>query len=231
MHPESDLLPLSGLQHLLFCERQWGLIHIEQAWEENRYTAEGRQLHERVHEAETEVRPGVRIVRGLRLRSLRLGLSGQADVVEFHRAEDGTAPAHAAVLPGARGRWTPFPVEYKRGKPKPNRCDEVQLCAQALCLEEMLDVAVPAGALFYGKTRRRKDVPFDHELRGITESLAARMHELYRAGRTPSAVYDKRCDNCSLLGLCLPRSAACGKSARRYLARTIAAPATDEDGP
>src|ERR1700693_673793 len=146
---EDELLPLSGLQHLQFCERQWGLIHIEQQWEENRLTAEGRILHERVHEAGTEARPGVVIARGLYLQSLRLGLTGQADVVEFHQSEAGVE------LPGRKGWWRSFPVEYKRGRPKANSCDEVQLCAQTLCLEEMFGTAIESGAFFYGMNRRR----------------------------------------------------------------------------
>lgn len=143
---EDDLLPLSGLQHLAFCERQWALIHIEQSWAENRLTAQGRVLHNRAHDGPPESRPGLRIARGLRLRSLRLGLSGQADVVEFYPAPDGIA------LPGETGLWRPFPVEYKRGRPKAGRCDEVQLCAQALCLEEMFARPIPSGALFYWET-------------------------------------------------------------------------------
>ena len=202
MYSEDDLLPLSGLQHLAFCERQWALIHIESLWAENRLTVEGKQLHERVHEADDERRGGVRIVRGLRLRSLCLGLSGQADVVEFHAGADGE---------------TPFPVEYKRGRPKPNRMDEVQLCAQALCLEEMLAVPVTQGALFYGQPRRRQDVALDAELRRVTEDLAARMHALFDAGATPAPVYEKKCDNCSLFDQCMPKNTGQSDAARRYL--------------
>jgi CRISPR-associated exonuclease Cas4 len=186
MYSEDDLLPLSGLQHLMFCERQWALIHLEQQWEENRLTAEGRLLHETAHASGAESRGDVRIVRGLSLRSLRLGLAGQADVVEFH------------------GRQ-PFPVEYKRGKPKSDRSDEIQLCAQALSLEEMLAVSVPRGALFYGTTRRRIDVQCDEPLRSLVEELAERMHELYRRGKTPEASYAPRCEQCSLIEVCLPR--------------------------
>jgi len=142
-YTEDDLIPISALQHFVFCERQCALIHIEQAWTENRLTAEGRLLHERVHDQGGESRAGVRIERGLPLRSLRLGLVGVADVVEFH--------------PLSEGGWRPFPVEYKRGKPKRNACDEIQVCAQALCLEEMLGVRIPAGALFYGKTHRSQN--------------------------------------------------------------------------
>ena len=207
MYAEEDLLPLSALQHLLFCERQCALIHVEQVWAENRLTAEGRVLHERVLEAGDEARGAVRIARALRLRSLRLGLIGVADVVEFHRQGD---------------VWVPFPVEFKRGKPKLDDTDRVQLCAQAMCLEEMLHQAIPAGALFYGTTRRRLDVDLDAALRALTEQTAVRLHELIVAGVTPPAVYGPKCDNCSLLNLCLPEIAARGKSARDYLERMLA---------
>ena len=200
MFLEDDLLPISGLQHLQFCERQWGLIHLEQQWEENRLTAEGRILHERVHDAGTEARPGVIVARGLHLRSLRLGLTGQADVVEFHGSAAGVE------LPGRKGRWLPLPVEYKRGKPKADSCDEVQLCAQTLCLEEMFGTVIESGSLFYGMNRRRTEVQFDAVLRKRTEELAGRMHELYSAGVTPPAVYAKKCDRCSLFDRCLPRT-------------------------
>jgi CRISPR-associated exonuclease Cas4 len=214
---EDDLLPLSGLQHLVFCERQWALIHIEQVWAENRLTAQGRVLHERAHEGGGESRPGLRVARGLRLHSLRLGLSGQADVVEFQPAAGGMP------LPGEEGLWRPFPVEYKRGRPKPDRCDEVQLCAQGLCLEEMFAAPVAAGALFYGTPRRRLEVPFDADLRAETERLAARMHQLYREGATPRAVYLPKCDNCSLIALCMPRTLAKPPGVARYLARALTA--------
>ena len=216
MYSEDDLLPLSGLQHLMFCERQWGLIHIEQIWEENRLTAEGRVLHERAHQAGSESRPKIRTSRGLRLHSLRLGLVGQADVVEFHPSIDGV------VLPELEGLWRPFPVEYKRGRPKKNACDEVQLCAQALCLEEMFGREISEGALYYGEPRRRTQVVFDSRLRTRTEALAGRMHELYRAGTTPLAAYEPKCDGCSLIARCLPRLLAKPPGVARYLARALA---------
>ena len=219
IYSEDDLLPLSGLQHLVFCERQWALIHIEQAWAENRLTAEGRVLHERAHESGGESRPGLRVARGLRLRSLRLGLSGQADVVEFHRAAEG---AGSVRMDGAEGWWRPFPVEYKRGRPKRDHCDEVQLCAQALCLEEMFQAPVAAGALFYGTPRRRTEVPFSPALRAETERLAARMQEMYRARETPRAVYLPKCESCSLIALCMPRALAKSPEVARYLARALA---------
>lgn len=217
MFSEDDLLPLSGLQHLVFCERQWALIHIEQLWAENRLTAQGRVLHERAHESGGESRPGLRVARGLRLRSLRLGLSGQADVVEFH------ATAAGVRVSGEEGLWRPFPIEYKRGRPKPDRCDEVQLCAQALCLEEMFESPITAGALYYGTPRRRLEVPFDASLRAETEGLAARMHQLYGVRATPRAIYLPKCDNCSLIALCMPRTLAKPQGVARYLARALAA--------
>lgn len=206
-YTEDDLVPISALQHMVFCERQCGLIHIEQAWDENRLTAEGRIMHERVHEQTGESRAGVRIERGLPLRSLRLGLTGVADVVEFH------------PLPGGGRR--PFPVEYKRGRPKPDRCDEVQLCAQAICLEEMMSVDVPDGALFYGKTHHRHDVAFDTGLRKETEEIAARVHELLSRGKTPAPIYQKKCKQCSLLEFCLPKSLGGKRDIRRYLAGAV----------
>lgn len=212
---EDDLLPISALQHLAFCERQWALIHLERVWDDNVLTAEGRLLHRKVHAESVEVREGVRIVRGLRLRSLRLGLAGVSDVVEFHPVAN---PQEGVRLPVVRGTWMPFPVEFKRGRPKRRNCDRVQLCAQAMCLEEMLGVSIPTGALFYGKTRRRQDVPFDDRLRGETEALAARLHDLTRAGKTPQARYDKMCDSCSLASLCLPKAAS-RKEVAPYLRR------------
>jgi len=212
---EPYLAPLSALQHLLFCERQFALIHIEGIWAENARTVEGKQLHEQVHQETSGARGELRIARSLALRSDRLGLVGVADVVEFHPVDKSDHLA-AAVLPGVKGTWRPLPVEYKRGRPKPNRCDEVQVCAQALCLEEMLKCAVPRGALFYGKTRRRKDVIFDHQIRQLTEGAARRVHELIQAGITPKASPTRACKQCSLVHLCLPEI-----SGRRKVARYL----------
>lgn len=216
VYSEDELIPISALQHLAFCERQCALIHIEQVWAENRLTAEGRVLHERVHDAGSESRPGVRTARGLRLRSLALGLTGVADVVEFLPDDQGVA------VPGLRGRWQPFPVEFKRGRPKSDCCDDVQLCAQALCLEEMLGATIREGALFYGQPRRREDVAFDGALRGIVTTHSAKAHDLIRSGRTPPAVYAPKCESCSLFDLCKPTTAGAGKSARRYLGQMLA---------
>lgn len=206
MYAEDELLPISALSHLLFCERRCALVHIEQIWDENRLTAEGRALHERVHDADNESRGDVRIARGLRLRSLQLGLIGMADVIEFHKTGKD---------------WTPFPVEYKRGKPKIDSCDKVQLCAQAMCLEEMLQTAIPAGALFYGATHRREDVAFDQPLRDLTAAMAERLHCLVKSGITPAADYEKKCESCSLFSVCMPKTAGQHKSAKEYLARML----------
>lgn len=216
VYTEDDLIAISALQHMAFCERQCALIHVEQVWAENRLTAEGRVLHERVHDAGAESRGEVRTVRGLRLRSLRLGLSGVADVVEFHSDPEGVP------VPGLRGIWTPFPVEFKRGRPKPDGCDDIQLCAQAMCLEEMLDTAIAGGALFYGQPHRRHPVAFDDALRTRTEELALRTHALIESGRTPPAMYAKRCESCSLFDLCKPQTIGAGKSARRYIGQMLA---------
>ena len=175
-------------------------------------------MHGKAHEGADEWRDGVKICRGLRLRSLRLGLSGQADVVEFHPAGNGEP---GIALRGEAGRWSVFPVEYKHGSSKISDCDRIQLCAQALCLEEMLGASIPRGALFYGKQRRRENVDLDAGLREKTERLCERMHALYRAGMTPPGQYEKKCGQCSLLELCLPAVAGAGKSARQYLRRQV----------
>ena len=202
MYSEDDLLPVSALQHLLFCERQCALIHIEQAWSENLFTAQGRILHEKVHSETAERRKDIRVEYGMPLRSLRIGLVGKADVIEFHRRQDGS--------------WQPFPVEYKRGRKKPDNRDNVQLCAQALCLEEMLRVSIPCGAIYYGKERHRTDVEFDEALRKETEETAVRLRRLIDSGRTPPPVYEEKCDTCSLMGICLPKTLEKGKSVSRY---------------
>lgn len=237
MHPESDLVPLSGLQHLVFCERQCALIHVERQWGENRFTAEGRVLHKKAHDGKPETRDGERITRGLPLRSLRLGLAGNADVVVwrpppgFRAGRRSLAEMVRTARPGEFADWAITPVEFKRGQPKKNDCDRVQLCAQALCLEEMLGIAIPVGQLFYGLKRRRFDVPFDAELRQTTESAARRLHEIITAGVTPPAVYEKKCDTCSLLEVCLPRTLG-GRSASQYLQRELElAQADDSDRP
>lgn len=207
MPADDDSFPLSALQHFAFCPRQCALIHVERQWAENTLTAHGRVLHDRAHAAGSESRGDLRLARALSLQSAALGLHGVADVVEFHRQPDGT--------------WRPFPVEYKRGRPKHEPIDAVQLCAQAICLEEMLHTPVPAGALFYGATHRRHDVTFDDDLRAETRQLAAAVRAQLAVGLTPPAVYAAKCHACSLLELCRPQATA--RSASAYLARIFAA--------
>ena len=230
--PENDadddrLLPISGLQHLAFCPRQCALIHLDGVWSENFFTAAGRVMHERVHNADSDARGDVRTARGLWLRSKRLGLVGVADVVEFRRVDSpfDDAPSEtqtnaterpivAVKLPKRRGFWRPYPVEYKRGQPKKNNCDAVQLCAQAICLEESLGCAILEGALFYGTTKRRVVVRFDAELRAETTELARRFRALVDSEVVPEPVASPRCKSCSLADECLPDVR---KSASRYL--------------
>jgi CRISPR-associated exonuclease Cas4 len=188
MFADHQLLPISALQHLIFCERQCALIHVEQLWAENSLTIEGRQLHEKAHDGRPETRGDVKITRGLWLKSNQLGLIGQADVVEFHK------------------NGTVTPVEYKRGKPKKDDSDRVQICAQAMCLEHMLDVTIDAGQLYYGTRKRRTDVPLDQPLRDITQTTINRLQQMIRNRETPTANRMKKCDKCSLVELCLPDS-------------------------
>lgn len=197
---EDDYLQLSGLQHFAFCRLQWALIHIENLWAENLRTTEGHLLHERAHDASVRERRGnVITVRGVSFSSRTLGVSGQCDVLEY-RADPNGVP-----LPDTEGTWLPYPVEYKRGKAKENPADRLQLCAQAMCLEEMLCCDIPEGALFYGETRRREVVRFSDELRQEVRDDLAEMHRLFRRGYTPKVKPSKSCNACSLKELCLPR--------------------------
>lgn len=225
-YAESDLLPISALQHLLFCERQCALIHVEREWAENRFTAEGQVLHKKAHDGKPETRDGERIKRGLPLRSLEIGLSGVADVV-LYRPPQRVAPRGRTMAEAIRrataqelADWEVTPIEYKRGRPKQNDADRVQLCAQALCLEEMHGVTIPAGALFYGKTRRRTDVEFDEPLRQSTRAAAERFRELVTTRTTPPAKKEKKCDTCSLLAICMP-AAIERSSAKKFIERQL----------
>lgn len=210
MYSEDDLIPISALADFTFCERRAALHFIERVWEDNVCTAEGTILHERVDDASSsEVRGSVRIARSVWLRSLILGLVGKADMVEFHKTETG-----GVKLEGVKGLWQPFPVEYKRGHLRHEYSFEIQLCAQAICLEEMLGGNIPAGAIFYGKTRRRMDVAFNEKLRTETEETARKVHELIDSNVTPRADYSKKCKQCSLLELCMPKIS---RKASRYL--------------
>lgn len=195
MYNEDDLLALSGLQHIAYCERQWALIHVEGLWADSFDTVRGELFHERVHTEGYSAAHGVKAVRGMRVLSRRLGIVGVADIVELSEEE--------AQFCGI------CPVEYKVGKPKLQDWDRLQVCAQALCLEEMFNCPVDEGALFYGETRRRETVAFDDGLRAQVESLACRMHELFAAGITPPAVKGAKCKRCSLVDACLPETFGC----------------------
>ena len=197
---EEEYLQLSGLQHFSFCRRQWALIHMEQQWAENVRTTDGRILHEKAHDGSIREKRGDWIItRDMSIHSAHLGVSGKCDVVEFYRGETGIP------LPGQEGLWQPYPVEYKRGSPKMTDADRLQLCAQAMCLEEMLFCEIPEAALYYGEIRRREVVDLDPDLREKVRSLLAEMHELYQRNHTPKVKPSKGCNACSLKELCLPK--------------------------
>ena len=198
-YTQNDLLPLSGIQHFLFCRRQWALIHVEQQWKENALTAEGRIIHKRVDDPFfTETRNGVIIARSVPVASYRLGLSGICDVVEFTESSDGVR------LPGRNKLYLAAPIEYKRGKEKRDHSDETQLCAQAMCLEEMLSIGVPIGYLYYGETRHRMEIEFTTELRMLVKNMSDEMHKYFNRGYTPKVKTHKGCRSCSLANICLP---------------------------
>jgi len=203
---EEDLLPLSGIQHFAFCERQWGLIHVETQWAENLRTAEGRLLHQAADNPYfTESRDNVKTVRSVPLLSKMLGLYGVADVIELHRKTDDTTSIKYVL------------IEYKRGNPKSDDRDEVQLCAQAICLEEMLGITLEYGYMYYGETKHRHKVEFNAGLRERVKMLAQKMHHYFAKGETPFAVKDKKCKNCSMVDICLPQIANCSKKAGKYM--------------
>lgn len=200
IYPEEEFLQLSGLQHFAFCRRQWALIHIENQWAENFRTIDGAILHENAHDTAFQENRGDRfITRGVSVFSGELGISGQCDVLEYHRGTVGIP------LVGKTGLWQPYPVEYKRGSPREDTGDALQLCAQAMCLETMLCCDIPEGALYYGEIRRRVKVTFTPELRDQVRTMLDEMHELYRRGYTPRVKPTKSCNACSLKELCLPR--------------------------
>lgn len=210
-YKEEDFLQISGLQHFQFCRRQWALIHLEQQWAENLRTVEGELLHQRAHDASQRERRGeLLITRDMRVFSATLGLSGSCDVVEFKRCEKGIP------LSGMEGKYQPYPVEYKRGSPRTDHVNHLQLCAQAMCLEEMLCCDIPEGALYYGEIRRREKVLFSEELRREVKNAAEEMRQLYQRGYTPKVRPSKSCNACSLKELCLPKLMK-KKSVRNYL--------------
>ncbi len=210
------LLPLSGIQHFLFCRRQWALIHVEQQWRENVLTAEGRILHDRADDPFfTETRNGVITARSVPIASYRLGLVGVCDVVEFTASPDGVR------LPGREGLYAPAPVEYKRGQEKRDHSDEAQLCAQGMCLEEMLSATIPRGWLYYGQTRHRVETPFTPELRTLVKEMSDEMHHYMSRGHTPQVKPFKGCRSCSLADVCLPHLQGKATSASRYIKEQI----------
>lgn len=217
IYGEEDFLQLSGLQHFKFCRRQWALIHIENQWAENFRTTDGAILHENAHNGDfTESRGNLIITRDMRIFSRILGVSGACDVLEFHRGENGIP------LKGKKGLWQPYPVEYKRGRPKETSMDALQLCGQAMCLEEMLCCEIPKGALYYGEPRRRTEVVFTPELRQEVRSLTSEMHDLYNRGYTPKVKPTKSCNACSLKEVCLPKLMR-SRSVTDYLRREMEA--------
>jgi CRISPR-associated exonuclease Cas4 len=196
---EEDYLSLSGIQHFVFCRRQWALIHIEQQWEENLRTVEGHLMHRSAHDSlKTETRGDIIITRGLPVFSRELGVYGVCDVVEFHRSDDGVN------LFGREGRYLPCPVEYKKGRLKEKDMDRLQLAAQALCLEEMLCCTIKSGYLYYGETRRRVEVSIACEIRDKVKSVFEEMHHYYNRRYTPKVKPTKQCKACSLKNICLP---------------------------
>jgi CRISPR-associated exonuclease Cas4 len=242
MYSEDQIIPISALQHWLYCPRQCALIHLEQAWAENKFTAEGRVMHENAHEGADETKAGVRITRGMPVVSLVLGLTGQCDVVEFRAAGGRDLKFEISDLRGraseSASEWSEgnfksqisnfkstaqaVPVEYKRGKPKVHRADEVQLCAQALCLEEMLGIRIECGALYYGEKRRRTEVVFDEALHELVRKTTTEIRECFASGRTPLAEYEpRRCDNCSLIDQCQPQALRFKKGAAAWFSANL----------
>ncbi|MEB3104012.1 CRISPR-associated protein Cas4 [Ferviditalea candida] len=213
---------ISGIQHFAFCQRQWALIHIENQWRENVLTTEGNHVHQRVDDSGFDETRGVfRIVRSVPLVSESLRIRGIADMVEFERQSEKCE--ETVMLDGREGNWKVTPVEYKRGKPKSDDRDIVQLCAQAICLEEMLGVKIACGAIYYAETRRREQVMFSDSLRLRVKTLVAGMRLLYDENRTPRAEYQKHCERCSLISICKPKWSAKGysKSAAAYVKRFV----------
>ncbi len=213
-YSEDDFLPLSGIQHFSFCRRQWALIHIEQQWNENYFTADGRAKHEHAHNGPArEKRGDTLLIREMPVSSRRLGLGGICDVVEFKKDESGVP------IFGTPGKWTFYPVEYKRGKPKENPADRLQLCCEAMCLEEMLVCPpIEKAYLFYFEINHRVEVILDKDLRSLVESIAKEMHEYYRRGYTPKVRKNKSCKACSLKDICVPKA---DKDASGYIKKRL----------
>lgn len=218
MFDEDELLPISALQHFVFCPRRCALVHIEQVWSENRFTVEGDILHQRVDELGRESRLNLIVSHGVGIRSLRFGVTGIVDVIEFRSSMDGCG---ACALPGKEGHWIPYPIEYKRGSLRRGFGDDIQICAQALCVEEMLECSVPAGAIYYASTRKRREIAFDAKLREQTSNAIAGVRSLIAAGVIPSPEYGKKCDTCSLFDLCQPKLSVLGMDPACYVSRYL----------
>ena len=222
-YSEDEYLMLSGIQHYVFCRRQWALIHIEQQWEENYRTIDGNIMHKHAHDDTFhEKRGDLIIARGMAVSSPYLGISGECDVVEFRRNDNGI------LLYGQEGRYSVTPVEYKRGSPKIDESDKLQLVAQAMCLENMLCCEISEGYLYYGETRHRARVDINEELRRQTKCVLEEMHELFRRGHTPKVKRTKACNACSLNNICLP--VLCGrKKATEYINMHLKEEDSDEE--
>ncbi len=215
MYQEEDYLMISGLEHFAFCRRQWALIHIEQQWAENSRTVDGAILHEKAHNPDLREKRGeLMITRGIRVFSAELGISGECDVLEFHKSDNGIS------LQGYEGLWQPYPVEYKRGTPATGEGNALQLCAQAMCLEEMLCCEIKDGALFYGEIRRRDNVQFTEELRQRVKDYLKEMHDYYKREYTPKVKTGKSCNACSLKEICVPKLSK-AKSVKAYLQKKM----------
>lgn len=214
-YSEDDYLMISGIQHFKFCRRQWALIHIEQQWAENEHTVIGELMHKKAHDPYvTEKRRDTIIARALPVSSRSMGVSGECDIVEFHKCEDGIQ------LYGHRGLYSVYPVEYKKGKPKHSEEDILQLTAQAMCLEEMFSTEILEGALFYGETRRREVISITDDLRTEVKEMFQEMHQYFTRRYTPKVKTSKACSFCSLKDLCLPKLARSG-NVKHYLEQRL----------
>ena len=222
-YPEDDWLALSGLQHFAFCRRQWALTHIEQQWRDNYLTTAGSLEHDRAHDySASEARGDLLIMRDLRVFSRRLGITGACDIVEFRQSDAGVP------LQGRAGAWLPYPVEYKHGAPKQADADRLQLCAEAMCLEEMLACSIPEGALFYQQTKHRERVRLDESLRDQIVTMSGEMHDLFTRGHTPNVKPSKSCRACSLRDICLPKLAG-SRSAKQFIDEVMRAEAAGQE--
>lgn len=214
MYLEDDYLMISGIQHFAYCRRQWALVHIEDKWQENYFTADGRAIHDRVHEQGIQdIRNGVLTIRGLNVSSAKYGISGTCDAVEFLPVNDGIA------LHGRDGLWQPLPVEYKRGRSKVNNCDRLQVTAQAVCLEEMFSCVIDCGFIFYKETRRREKVEITVDMRDELTKTLEEMHSYYRRGYTPRVKPTKKCEKCSLSSECMPSLLRSEENVDSYIRR------------